>query len=43
MKKTGLLKTSIIKPVFTTVEENIIIKKLGSLEVLDENNLRNII
>lgn len=39
----GLLKSSIIKPIFTTVEESIIIRKLGNLEVSDENNLRNII
>lgn len=42
-QKAGLLKTSLIKPVFTTIEESIVIKKLGSLEISDENNLRNII
>lgn len=39
--KAGLLKPSVIKPVFTTVEEKIIFKKLGSLDVSDETNLRN--
>lgn len=42
-QKAGLLKPSIIKPVFTTVEESIVKKQLGSLEASDENNLRNII
>ncbi len=42
-QNAGLLKTSVIKPVFTTIEQSIIIKKLGSLEITDENNLRNII
>jgi mRNA interferase MazF len=42
-QKAGLLKTSLIKPVFTTIAESIVIKKLGSLEISDENNLRNII
>lgn len=42
-QKAGLLKPSIIKPVFTTVDENIVIKQLGSLEISDKNNLQNII
>lgn len=39
--KAGLLKLSVIKPVFTTIEERIVLKKLGSLNVSDETNLRN--
>ena len=42
-RKARLLKPSVVKPVFTTVEERIIIKKLGSLVISDEINLRNII
>lgn len=42
-QKAGLLKPSVVKPVFTTIEERIVIKKLGSLDISDENNLRNII
>ena len=42
-QKAGLLKSSVVKPVFTTIEVRIVIKKLGNLEISDENNLRNII
>lgn len=42
-QKAGLLKSSVVKPVFTTIEERVVIKKLGNLEISDENNLRNII
>ncbi len=42
-QKAGLLKPSVVKPVLTTVEESIVLKTLGNLEVSDENNLRNII
>lgn len=43
MAKSRIIKPSVIKPVITTIEERIVIRKLGSLEVSDGNNLRNII
>ncbi|MDJ0691753.1 MAG: type II toxin-antitoxin system PemK/MazF family toxin [Xenococcaceae cyanobacterium MO_188.B32] len=39
----GLLKPSIIKPVITTIEKNLIIRKLGQLQDLDCQNLRQLI
>lgn len=42
-QQAGLLKPSVVKPVLTTIQETIVIKKLGNLEVSDEQNLRNII
>ena len=40
-KKAGLLKPSIIKPVLTTVEKALVVKKLGGLEEPDRVNLQN--
>ena len=40
-QKAGLLKTSAIKPIFTTIEKNLILRKLGTLESSDRENLRN--
>lgn len=42
-QKAGLLKPSVIKPVVTTVERGLIVKKLGRLEEHDRKNLRNAI
>jgi len=39
-QKSGLLKPSVIKPVFTTIEKSLIRRRLGSLENSDENQLR---
>lgn len=39
----GLLKPSVIKPVITTVEKNLIIRKLGQLEPSDNENLKHLI
>lgn len=35
----GLLKASIIKPVFTTIEKGLIIRKLGELQDSDRQEL----
>lgn len=42
-KNAGLLKPSIIKPVITTIEKNLVIKKLGQLNDSDCQNLQKII
>lgn len=39
----GLLKPSLIKPVITTIEKSLVIKKLGQLEDLDRQNLSQLI
>jgi mRNA interferase MazF len=42
-QKAGLLKPSIIKPVFTTIEKSLVIKKLGDLEETDKESLKKIL
>lgn len=39
-QNSGLLKPSVIKPVFTTIEKSLILRRLGSLEDSDANNLQ---
>jgi mRNA interferase MazF len=39
-QNAGLLKSSVIKPVFTTIEKKLILRKLGELEKNDEENLK---
>lgn len=39
--RAGLLKPSVIKPVITTLEKKLVIKKLGNLETLDVQALKN--
>jgi mRNA interferase MazF len=39
----GLLKPSMIKPVFATVEQNLILKQLGALQASDQQSLRRAI
>lgn len=39
----GLLKPSIIKPVITTVEKSLVIRKLGQLQELDRQTLQNLL
>jgi mRNA interferase MazF len=45
--KAGLIKPSVIKPIITTLEKPLVLKKLGKLETLDiqtlENSLQQII
>ncbi len=40
-KKAGLLKASVVKPILTTIEKKLVIKKLGRLEQPDRNSLQN--
>lgn len=37
----GLLKPSVIKPVFTTLDRSLVIAKLGQLDTIDQRALRN--
>jgi mRNA interferase MazF len=39
-RAAGLLKSSMIKPVITTIEKQLIIKKLGKLQDVDIQSLR---
>ena len=38
--KAGLLKPSVVKPIITTLEKNLVIRKLGKLASLDLENLQ---
>ncbi|NJO65252.1 MAG: type II toxin-antitoxin system PemK/MazF family toxin [Richelia sp. RM2_1_2] len=42
-RAAGLLKPSIIKPVLTTIDKTLIIKKLGELQEIDAQTLSNIL
>ena len=39
----GLLKPSVIKPIITTVEKSLILKKLGCLSTLDQQALTDLL
>lgn len=39
-KGAGLLKSSVVKPVITTIEKHLIIKKLGTLKKQDQQQLK---
>lgn len=39
-EKAGLIKPSVMKPIFTTIERGLVIKKLGKLVKKDEQALR---
>jgi mRNA interferase MazF len=40
---SGLLKPSVVKPVITTIEKSLVIRKLGQLKNLDCPNLKQLI
>jgi mRNA interferase MazF len=42
-KAAGLLKSSIIKPVLTTIDKMLVIKKLGELQEVDTQVLHNLL
>jgi mRNA interferase MazF len=42
-KAAGLLKPSIIKPVLTTIDKMLVIKKLGELQEVDAQALHNLL
>lgn len=39
-KEAGLLKPSVVKPVFTTLEKSLVIAKIGQLDENDKQELR---
>jgi mRNA interferase MazF len=39
----GLLKTSVIKPVVTTLQKNLVIRQLGKLQNLDCDALKHLL
>jgi len=42
-KQAGLLKPSVIKPIFTTIEKGLVSRKLGRLDKPDRQNLQEIL
>lgn len=42
-KQAGLLKPSVIKPIFTTIEKNLVLKKLGHIENEDRLALQEVL
>jgi len=42
-KAAGLLKSSVMKPVFATMEQQLILRRLGALSARDQADLRKII
>ena len=42
-KSAGLLKPSVIKPVITTIEKSLVVRKLGKLQKSDRDKLKEII
>ncbi len=42
-KEAGLLKPSVIKPIFTTIEQGIVLRKLGRLEREDRKALQEML
>lgn len=39
-KKAGLIKPGVVKPILTTVEKKLVLRKLGRLQAIDEKALR---
>ena len=42
-QKAGLLKPSVVKPILTAIENNLILRRLGSLESTDKAALQNVL
>ena len=42
-EKAGLIKLSAVKPIITTLEKYLVIKKLGKLESVDIQSLKNLL
>jgi mRNA interferase MazF len=39
----GLIKPSVLKPVFTTIEQSLVVRTMGALSAADLHSLRKII
>lgn len=42
-QSAGLIKASIIKPAITTIEQSLVIRKLGTLQPLDQQSLQQLL
>lgn len=42
-KQAGLINPSVLKPVLTTIEKGLVIKKLGQLATADQDKLREVL
>ena len=42
-QSAGLIKTSVLKPVFTTIEQGLVIRTMGSLSAADSKTLREVV
>jgi mRNA interferase MazF len=42
-EQAGLIKHSVVKPIFTTIEQGLVIKKLGELAEEDKQALRDLL
>jgi len=42
-QQAGLLKVSVLKPVFTTIEQILVIRKMGTLTTSDQTRLRELL
>ena len=42
-QEAGLLKPSLIKPILTTIEKNLVVKKLGNLSEKDRHALQEVL
>jgi len=42
-QEAGLLKPSLIKPILTTIEKTLVLKKLGSLSMKDRHTLQEVL
>ncbi len=42
-EQAGLIKSSVMKPIFTTIEQGLVIKRLGQLAEEDEQALREVL
>ena len=42
-EKAGLIKPSVMKPIFTTIEKGLVVKRLGKLAKKDETALREVL
>jgi mRNA interferase MazF len=42
-KAAGLLKPSVVKPLFATIEQSLVIRQLGALDTTDKQSLRQAI
>ena len=39
----GLIKTSVLKPIFTTIEQGLVIRTMGALSAADTKTLREVV